>query len=188
MIETIQKGFTLIELMIVVAVIGVLAAIAIPAYQVYTIRAKLSEALASASVVKTFLSEGYTQNRVTGLDAAASAVNLSPVTSKQTKYVANICVGVAGAAGAACPVFSPDGAWPIFVTVAADASNGIPAPLNGLTFTLSPNVANAGPTAASSEAIDWACAGNTAATATARGMTNVTLGTLPDRYLPAECR
>lgn len=188
MIATSQKGFTLIEVMIVTAIIGILAAIAFPAYQDYTIRAKFAEGLASASVVKTLLSEGYTQNRVAGMDAAAAAVNSSPVASKQSKYVANICVGTAGAPGAACAEFSSDGVWPIFITVAANSGNGIPATLNGLTFTLSPNVANAAPTAASSESIDWACAGDTAVTAAARGMTNIRLGTMPARYLPAECR
>lgn len=183
-----NRGFTLVELMIVVAVVGVLAAIAIPAYQDYAIRAKTAEALASASVVKTFLSEGYTQNRAVGLDAAAIAFNLNPVAEKQSKYVANICVGAAGAPGVVCPSYVSDGAWPIFVTIAANAGNGIPSGLNGMTFALTPNVNNAAPTAASTESIDWACASSTAITATARGMTNVRLGTMPAKYLPAECR
>ncbi|MBV59712.1 MAG: pilus assembly protein PilE [Nevskiales bacterium] len=55
-----QQGFTLIELMIVVAIIGILAAIAIPAYQDYTIRAKLTEAITAASSAKTSVSEYYT--------------------------------------------------------------------------------------------------------------------------------
>ena len=69
-----QKGFTLIELMIVVAIIGVLAAIAIPAYQDYTIRAQVSEGLTLASGAKAAVSEYYmnhgawpTDNAVAGL-------------------------------------------------------------------------------------------------------------------------
>ncbi len=54
-----QQGFTLIELMIVVAIIGILAAIAIPAYQDYTVRAKMSEAVNAASPAKTGVSEFY---------------------------------------------------------------------------------------------------------------------------------
>ena len=55
--KTLQKGFTLIELMIVVAIIGILAAVALPAYQDYTIRAKVSELVLAASGFKTTISE-----------------------------------------------------------------------------------------------------------------------------------
>ena len=57
--KTIQKGFTLIELMIVVAIIGILAAVALPAYTDYTIRAKVSELVLTASSFKTNISEKY---------------------------------------------------------------------------------------------------------------------------------
>ena len=57
--QKIQKGFTLIELMIVVAIIGILAAVAIPAYQDYTIRAKVTEGLSLASAAKTSVSEYF---------------------------------------------------------------------------------------------------------------------------------
>jgi type IV pilus assembly protein PilA len=57
--KSIQKGFTLIELMIVVAIIGILAAVALPAYQDYTVRARVSELILAGSSAKTALAEGY---------------------------------------------------------------------------------------------------------------------------------
>ena len=57
--KTIQKGFTLIELMIVVAIIGILAAVALPAYQDYTVRAKMSEVLLALSACRTSITEVY---------------------------------------------------------------------------------------------------------------------------------
>lgn len=62
-------------------------------------------------LAKNHLAEGYTQNRAAGLDAAATAINLSPVLGKQSKYVANICVGVAGVIGAACTPYASDGVY-----------------------------------------------------------------------------
>jgi type IV pilus assembly protein PilA len=61
--KAVHKGFTLIELMIVVAIIGILAAIAIPAYQDYTVRSKITEGLGLASSAKVAVTEGF--NRMT---------------------------------------------------------------------------------------------------------------------------
>ena len=62
MMKQVQKGFTLIELMIVVAIIGILAAVALPAYQDYTIRAKVSELMLSASSARTCVTEAAQTN------------------------------------------------------------------------------------------------------------------------------
>jgi prepilin-type N-terminal cleavage/methylation domain-containing protein len=72
--RSIQKGFTLIELMIVVAIIGILAAVALPAYQDYTVRAKLSEGIVGASALKQVITDGYTSDGMPGVTAAAGAI------------------------------------------------------------------------------------------------------------------
>ena len=89
-----QQGFTLIELMIVVAIIGILAAIAIPAYKDYTIRAQVSEGLSLASGAKAAVSEFYMDSGVfpitndeAGISAAAEIVG---------RYATDVTVGAAG--------------------------------------------------------------------------------------------
>jgi len=86
--KTIQKGFTLIELMIVVAIIGILAAIAIPAYQNYTIRAQVTEGLSLADGLKTSISEYYSNTGTMPANLAALTGTQSP----SGKYVSAIAV------------------------------------------------------------------------------------------------
>ena len=170
-----QKGFTLIELMIVVAIIGILAAVALPAYQDYTIRAKVSEAVIAGSSVKSMFSEAFQTDGVTGLDNAAAAYAKVAKAEKQSKYVSDITT----AAG------TP---WTITVALAATAGNGIPTGLNAKTITFSPNVQGVTPIATSTGAVDWACGSATVVAAGKRGLKNVTAGTLPAKYAPSECR
>ena len=88
MLKQVQKGFTLIELMIVVAIIGILAAIAIPAYQNYTIRAQVTEGLTLADGWKTAIAEYYAN---TG-NMPATVANLSGTVNSTGKYEASITV------------------------------------------------------------------------------------------------
>src|SRR6202035_2394829 len=89
MLKQAQKGFTLIELMIVVAIIGILAAIAIPAYQDYTIRSKVTEGLNLADSAKTAVAEGFQSGDIQGLAAASVAWANGWV---GTKYVSTIAI------------------------------------------------------------------------------------------------
>ena len=187
--RSMQKGFTLIELMIVVAIIGILAAVALPAYQDYTVRAKISETIIAGSSATGLLSEAFQSDGIGGLTSASTAFNVTPLAEKQSKYVGNICAGTAGATASLCTAFSATATnWPVFVTLRATAANGIPTGLHDQTLVLSPNVQQVTPVAASVGAIDWACASATNQAATARGFGNIVAGTLTAKYAPSECR
>src|SRR5271156_715914 len=96
--KAVQKGFTLIELMIVIAIIGILAAIAIPAYQNYTIRSQVTEGLSLADGWKTSISEYYAQHGSFPLGAAAppAAGQIAITGASQGKYVGAITVVAGG--------------------------------------------------------------------------------------------
>ena len=127
-----QQGFTLIELMIVVAIIGILAAIAIPAYQDYTIRAQVSEGLNLAGGAKTAVTEFFQDSG--GFPANNAQAGIEAAANINGKYVTQVAVGGNGV---------------ITVTYGADANTNI---TNG-TITLTPTD-NTG-------SVEWACANGT---------------------------
>src|SRR5579871_4733258 len=90
--DRLQKGFTLIELMIVVAIIGILAAIAIPAYQDYTIRSQVTEGLNLAGAVKTSVAEFYANNGAWPVGLVGNAPALGYTNLPSGKYVASVDV------------------------------------------------------------------------------------------------
>ena len=180
----IQQGFTLIELMIVVAIIGILAAVALPAYQDYTIRAKVTEGLSLGSAIKADLSSMYAADGANGVAAYAAQVLAAPPSSK---YVTGIAIAAAV------------GATQGEVTVtynSANVGNAVPA---GSTLVLSPFLQPAGggapvqlgaAAAGTTGSVDWVCSSATHATAVARNAAYgaATLGSLPARFAPAECK
>src|SRR6201989_1057195 len=97
MLKQVQKGFTLIELMIVVAIIGILAAIAIPAYQDYTIRAQVTEGLNLASSIKASVAEYYSDHGTWPTALVGNAAGqLGFINAPTGKYVSNISLAAAG--------------------------------------------------------------------------------------------
>lgn len=173
MLKQVQKGFTLIELMIVVAIIGILAAIAIPAYQDYTIRSQITEGLNLASSIKAEVAEFYANNGSwpTALGTGAGTLGKAATEIPSGKYVSSIAINTAGT---------------IVATYSNTGGRQANANINGLTLALQPRLS-------ANNDVVWLCGQNVPAIATltdpataAPAATGLT--TVPNKYLPANCR
>ncbi len=171
-----RKGFTLVELMISAAIVGVFLLLYLSAYHDYMVRAKMTEVILAATDAKLLITEAFITGGADGVAKASSDYSDRKTSERvSSRHIEDIFI---------------DHANGVVTVVISKVAPGFPADAVGKTIVFTPFVKKKliGSEEGLEGRVEWVCASESAKTAISRGFTDAVTGNFPPKYVPSECR